>query len=172
MRLIILLIVIPNAMFLWIPRISCPFPPSSCVTRQTSSSAHGGPCSPLFEGLKLYGSRKTYHTNVNNNKFDIREVISECRRKGDFSNAIKVATEMEEDPLGLSSAMATSVIRLYGEAKELGRALAVLGKLKANNQKVNGSRRAALDERGFRVAARERRAKGRHAFTPANTLFR
>ena len=71
------------------------------------------------------------------------EVLRECRRTGDYALAIELAEKLESQPV-LNAQGVTSCIRLYGEAKQLGRAISMLTTMEQLSMKANEHHFGAL----------------------------
>ena len=70
-------------------------------------------------------------------KRDVSALIRQCQRMGRFDDAIEYAEALECSTTPLSSTLITSIIRLYGESGQLGRALAMLSKMGEHNVAPN-----------------------------------
>ena len=60
-------------------------------------------------------------------------LLRQCKRTGNFEAAIQYAEDLEHNAAPLSSSVVTSIIRLYGESGQLGKALAMLKKMGEQN---------------------------------------
>jgi len=75
------------------------------------------------------------------------EVIRKCKLEGNFAPALSLAEELEQSSSlqqPLSPATLTGIIRLYGEAGQLGKAISVLGRMKDLNMVPNEHHFGAL----------------------------
>lgn len=78
-----------------------------------------------------YPTRKSMQQSPSNNlpRATFDEILSECRKSGNFDLAIQAA-EKAENQVPLTASTITGVIRLYGEAGQLGRAIHMLQKMR------------------------------------------
>lgn len=64
---------------------------------------------------------------------DVGSLLRQCKRAGNYEEAIQYAEDLEHNSSPLSSSVVTSIIRLYGESGQLGKALAMLKKMGEQN---------------------------------------
>ncbi len=76
-------------------------------------------------------------------KMNVNALLKQCQQRNDYTQALELAEEMENDPK-LNAFSATTAIRLYGEAKQLGKAIGVLAKLKSCGLGANEHHYGAL----------------------------
>ena len=62
-------------------------------------------------------------------KIDVGALLRNCQRRNDYSAALELANDLETKQ-DLTALTATTIIRLYGEARQLGKAISVLQRMK------------------------------------------
>jgi pentatricopeptide repeat protein len=76
-------------------------------------------------------------------RLDIKTLLKECRRRNDYTKAIELANYLETEQ-ELTAMTATTIIRLYGEARQLGKAISVLSQMKSCDIEPNERHYGAL----------------------------
>ena len=76
-------------------------------------------------------------------RLDIKTLLKECRRRNDYTKAIELANYLETEQ-ELTAMTATTIIRLYGEACQLGKAISVLTQMKSCDIEPNERHYGAL----------------------------
>jgi pentatricopeptide repeat protein len=120
-----------------VPRLSESRPLNKDISTKDDSSTFSSKMKPMDPGSRG-DVRKS--ERVLNKADSLRErtrrAIDACKNSRNYKPAIALAEELESMPY-LTLPVATNAIRLYGEAKQLGRALSILNKLKVQSVEPN-----------------------------------
>ena len=100
-----------------------------------------GSCGRALSGFRLRDGPSPLSNP--SSKANVNALLKECHKHQDYTKALELAEEMENDPK-LNAFTATTAIRLYGEAKQLGKAIGVLAKLKSCGIDANEHHYGAL----------------------------
>ena len=98
--------------------------------------------------IKLYSSKKkTYSSHDSSSFIPMKDIISRCRYKKDWKEGIEVAEKLlnqNDNMKSINPRTMTSIIRIFGESGNLGRAISMLFKMREIGMDANEHHFGAL----------------------------